>query len=64
MNHQLKDIGFKNTIFEYPDLTRIMGKVITATLITLQIKFKGNAQAVHLTLGGGKHGHLELVFCL
>ena len=61
MNHQFKDIDFKNNIFEYPDLTRIIGEPTTATLITLWNEVKANAQAVHCTLGGGDHGHLGLV---
>ena len=61
MNHPFHDIDFKNNIFEYPDLTRIIGEPTTAALITLRNEVKANAQAVHSTLGGGAHGHLGLV---
>ena len=61
MNHNFKDVDFKNNIFAYPDLTRIIGEPTTASLITLQNEVKANAQAVHTTLGGGEHGHLGLV---
>ena len=61
MTNSYKDIGFKNNIFEYPELTRIIGEPTIATLITLRNEVKANAQAVHSTLGGGEHGHLGLV---
>ena len=61
MNQPFKDIDFKNNIFEYPDLTQIIGEPSTATLITLRNEVKANAQAVHSTLGRGEHGHLGLV---
>ena len=61
MNHQFNDMDFKNDIFEYSDLTRIIGGPTTAALITLWNEVKANAQAVHTTLGGGEHGHLGLV---
>ena len=61
MNHQFQDIDYKNNVFEYTDLTRIIGEPTTATLITLRNEVKANAQAVHSTLGGGEHGHLGLV---
>ena len=61
MNHNFKDINFKNNIFEYPDLIRFIGKPTTTALITLQNEVKANTQAVHSTLGGGEYSHLELV---
>lgn len=61
MTHQYTDVDFKNNLFEYPDLTRIIGEPTTATLLTLRNEVKANAQAVHTTLGGGEHGHLGLV---
>ena len=61
MNHQFQDIDYKNNVFEYTDLTRIIGGPTTATLITLRNEVKANAQAVYSTLGGGEHGHLGLV---
>ena len=61
MNHQFNDVGFKNNIFEYPDLTRIIGEPTTAALITLWNEVKANTKAVHTILGGGEHSHLGLV---
>lgn len=61
MNHQFQDIDYKNNIFEYTDLTRILGESTIAALITLRNEVKANAQAVHSTLGGGEHDHLGLV---
>ena len=62
MDHNLKDINFKNNIFEYLVLTRIIGEPTTATIITVRNEVvKANAQAVHSTLGRGEHGHLGLV---
>lgn len=55
------DIDYKNTHFEYPELTRIHGEPTTANLITLQREIRANAITVHTTLGGGHHGHLGLV---
>ena len=55
------DIDYKNTHFEYPELSRIHGEPTTANLITLQREIRANAITVHTTLGGGHHGHLGLV---
>ena len=61
MYHQYSDVDFKNNIFEYPDLTRIIGEPMTTALLTLKNEVKANAQAVHTALGGSEHGHLGLV---
>ena len=61
MGSAYENIDYKNNIFEYPELTRIIGEPTTASLITLLNEVKTNAQAVHTTLGGGAHGHLGLV---
>ena len=63
MTSHCTDVDYKNNIFEYLNLTRIIGEPTTAALITLRNEVKANAQAVHSTLGGGEHGHLGLV-CL
>ena len=55
------DIDYKNTHFEYPELSRIHGEPTTANLITLQREIRANAITVHTTLGGGHQGHLGLV---
>ena len=58
------DIDYKNNLFEHPDLTRIVGKPNTATLITLQTEIRDNMQSVQTNLGGGAHGHLGLICSL
>ena len=55
------DIDYKNNFFEHPELSRIIGKPNTATLITLQAEIRDNAQSVQTILGGGGNGHLGLV---
>ena len=54
-------VDYRNTIFEYPDLTRIIGEPTTASLLTLIKEVRANASAVHCDLGGGEDGHLGLV---
>ena len=61
MTSLFDDVDYKNNVFEYPDLSRIIGEPTTATLITLHNEIKANAQSVHTTLGGGENGHLGLV---
>ena len=56
-----QDINYKNNLFEHPELTRIVGELTTATLITLQAEIRDNAQSVQSDLGGGANGHLGLV---
>jgi len=53
---------FKNTHFDYPELSRIVGEPTLGALITLRNQIKANAQRVDSTLGGGAHGHLGLVY--
>ena len=57
-----QDIDYKNNQFEYPELTRIIGEPTTATLIVILKEVHANALSVHLDLGGGKDGHLGLVY--
>ena len=54
------DIDYKNTHFEFPELTRIHGQPTTADLITLKRQVRANASTVHTTLGGGHNGHLGM----
>ena len=54
-------IDIKQTYFDYPELTKILGKPTLAALIKLQNELKANAQAVPTTLGGGANEHLGLV---
>ena len=61
MSSAFEDIDYKNNIFDYPDITRIVGEPTTSTLITLRNEIKANAQSVYTTLGGGENGHLGLI---
>ena len=56
-----KNEDFKNTHFDYPELSRIVGEPTLGALLTLRNQIKANAQTVETTLGGGAHGHLGLV---
>ena len=56
-----KGEDYKNTHFDHPELSRIVGEPSLASLITLRNQIKANAQTVDSTLGGGAHGHLGLV---
>ena len=62
MKPDFKYIDFKNIIFEYPDLKRIIGEPTTDALIILQNNAKVNVQALHSTLVGGDHVHLCCVY--
>ena len=64
MGSAREGIDYKNNIFEYPDLTRIIGEPTTATLITLLDQVRSNTQSVNTSLGGGENGHLGLVCSL
>ena len=55
------DIDYKNTHFEYPELTQIHGETTTQNLLTLQQEIRANALTVGTTLGCGHCGHLGLV---
>ena len=54
-------IDINQTFFDYPELTKIIGKPTITTLLKMKNELKANAQSVPLTLGGGSHGHLGLV---
>ena len=56
-----RGIDYKNTFFEYPDVTKIHGEPTLGALLTLENEIKANAVSVHTNLGGGSHGHLGLV---
>eukprot|EP00957_Ditylum_brightwellii_P009748 734804-Ditylum_brightwellii.AAC.1 len=55
------DMDDKNNVFEYPELTRIHDKPITASMFTLRNEIQVNAQVVMTTLRGGANVHLCLV---
>ncbi len=54
------EIDYKNTHFEFPELTRTHGQPTTANLITLQSEVRANASTIHSSLGGGHNGHLGM----
>ena len=53
--------NYRDTSFEYADLTVIHGEPTYETLKTLVNQLKANARSVRTTLGGGQHGYLGLV---
>ena len=53
--------NYRETIFEYSDLTIIHGEPTYETLTTLANQLKANARSVRTPLGGGNHGYLGLV---
>ena len=55
------DINYKNNVFEYPELTCIHSKPITANILTLRNKICANAQAVTTTVERGANVNLGLV---
>ena len=60
----ISTVNYLGTIFEHPDLNKIIGVPTYETLHLLHNKIKSNAMAVHSNLGGGQHGYLRLVTSL
>lgn len=54
------NVDYRNSHFEYPELTRITGRPTYETLNELRSQLKANAASVYSNLGGGQHGHLFL----
>jgi hypothetical protein len=54
-------INYRETYFEYPELTKIHGEPNSESLFTLRNELKANAQSVYSNLSDGAHGHLALV---
>ena len=52
---------YKNTYFQHRSLTPVRGEPTYEALSKLHQELKANANAVPTTLGGGRHGHLDLV---
>ena len=61
MSGQTTVPNYRETLFEYPDLSSMHGEPTYETLRVLTNQLKANARSVHTTLGGGQHGHLGLV---
>ena len=53
--------NYRDTIFEYADLSVIHGEPTYETLKIMVNQLKANARAVRTTLGGGQHGYLGLL---
>ena len=55
------NINYKDTLSETSNLTPIRGKPTFETLHKLQNKIKANTKSVYSNLGGGAHGHLDIL---
>ena len=53
--------NYQETLFDYTDLTPIIGEPTYETLRVRYNQIKNNARSIHTSLGGGQHGHLGLV---
>jgi hypothetical protein len=54
-------INYRETYFEFPELTKLQGEPNSESLFKLRNELKANAQAVYSNLSDGAHGHLALV---
>jgi hypothetical protein len=54
-------INYRETYFEFPELTKLQGEPTSKSLFTLRNELKANAQSVYSNLSDGAHGHLALV---
>ena len=54
-------INYRETYFEYPELTKIHGEPTSESLFKLRNELKANAHSVYSNLSDGAHGHLALV---
>ena len=64
MSGQTTVPNYRETLFEYPDLTPINGEPNYEALRVLFNQLKANARSVHTTLGRGQLGHLVLVLAV
>ena len=53
--------NYRDTTFEYVDLTHIHGEPTYDSLTVIFNQLKANARYVHTSLGGGYHGYLGLL---
>ena len=58
----ISTINYRETIFEHPDLSKIIGVPTYDTLYLLYNEIKSNTMAVHSNLGGSQHSYLGFVF--
>ena len=61
MSGQISDLNYRETLFEYPDLSPFHGEPTYKSRRVLFKQIKANAKFVHNTLGSDQHGHLGLV---
>ena len=57
----MRNINYKDTLFEQANLTPIRGEPTFKTLHKLWNKIKSNAKSVYSNIEGGANGHLGLV---
>ena len=55
---------YRQSHFEFPILSKIIGEPDYEQLRIIQKELKANAQYVHCTLGGGAHDYLGLLVSL
>ena len=56
-----RGIDYKNTCFDYPEITRIHREPTLGAIIELESQIDANTMSVSTYLGGEHHGHLGLV---
>jgi len=61
MTSSTSTIDYRNTLFQYPTLTKIHGEPTAEAILKSTKEIKANARSVYSDFGGGKHGHLFLV---
>jgi hypothetical protein len=54
-------INYRETYFEFPELTKVRGEPTSESLFKLRNELKANAKSVYSNLSDGDHGHLALV---
>jgi len=64
MTSSTSTIDYRNTIFQYPTLTKIHGEPTAEAILKLIKELKANARSVYSDLGGGRHGHGHLFLVL
>ena len=54
-------INYRDTFFEFPDLTKIHGEPDSELLYKIRNELRANAKSVYSNLSDGAHGHLALL---
>jgi len=57
MTSSTSTIDYRNTLVQYPTLTKIHGEPTAEAILNLTKEIKANARSVYSDLRGGKHGH-------